>query len=96
MAALAQHPAANHAISMDDHRERVVNWKGQYSGSGWANYAAAKPGTFRLVPPAERRPALERDYRAMRDMYLAEPASFDEILATLAELENRINRLIRS
>lgn len=27
----------------------------------------------------------------MRDMYLAEPATFDEILATLAEIENRIN-----
>jgi hypothetical protein len=27
----------------------------------------------------------------MRDMYLAEPSSFDEILATLTELENRIN-----
>ena len=27
----------------------------------------------------------------MRDMYLTEPASFDDILATLADLENRIN-----
>ena len=29
--------------------------------------------------------------QAMRDMYLTEPASFDDILATLADLENRIN-----
>ena len=27
----------------------------------------------------------------MRDMYLTEPAGFDEILATLTNLENRIN-----
>jgi hypothetical protein len=27
----------------------------------------------------------------MRDMYLGEPASFDDILATLADLEARIN-----
>jgi hypothetical protein len=27
----------------------------------------------------------------MRDMYLSEPALFDDVLATLAELENRIN-----
>ena len=27
----------------------------------------------------------------MREMYLSEPASFDEILANLADLENRIN-----
>jgi hypothetical protein len=28
----------------------------------------------------------------MRDMYLTDPASFDDILATLVDLENRINR----
>jgi hypothetical protein len=27
----------------------------------------------------------------MRDMYLSEPAPFDDILATLANLEDRIN-----
>jgi hypothetical protein len=27
----------------------------------------------------------------MRDMYLSEPASFDDVIATLAELEKRIN-----
>lgn len=28
----------------------------------------------------------------MRDMYLAEPDGFDDMLAILAELEHRINR----
>jgi hypothetical protein len=28
----------------------------------------------------------------MKDMYLSEPATFDDILATLADLERRINR----
>jgi hypothetical protein len=35
--------------------------------------------------------ALQRDYHTMRDMYLSEPASFDDILTTLTELESRIN-----
>ena len=69
----------------------MVAWKGQFFGSSWANYDLAKPGTFRLVPPAERLPALRRDYDAMRDMYLSQPVRFDEILAVLAELERRIN-----
>ena len=51
----------------------------------------AKPGTFRLVPPPERLPALRRDYQTMRDMYLTDPASFDDILANLTDLENHIN-----
>ncbi len=92
-AALGMHPAACVAIDLDELRERVVNWKSQFFGSSWANYDQAKPGTFRLVPPAERLPALQRDYRAMRDMFLTEPRSFEAILATLTELERRINRV---
>ena len=90
-AALAKHPTASKAIDQHDLRDRVVVWKGQFFGSSWANYDQAKPGTFRLVPPAGRLPALRRDYEAMRDMYLSDPIPFDDILTTLAELENRIN-----
>ena len=90
-AALAEHPAASKAVDLHDLRTRVVGWKSQFFGSSWANYDHAKPGTFRLVPPPERLPALQRDYQAMRDMYLSEPAGFDDILATLADLEARIN-----
>jgi hypothetical protein len=91
-AALAKHPTANDTVHQHDLRERVVEWKTRFFGSSWANYDDAKPGTFRLVPPASRQPALRRDYQAMRDMYLTEPAAFDDILAILADLENRINR----
>ncbi len=90
-AALARHPAAAGAIDRHDLRDRVVIWKGRFFGSSWANYDLAKPGTFRLVPPPARTAALRRDYEAMRDMYLAEPAPFDEVLAVLAEAEGRIN-----
>jgi hypothetical protein len=68
-----------------------VQWKSQFFGSSWANNDQAKPGTFRLIPPPERIAALRRDYQAMKDMYLSEPSHFDDILATLADLENRIN-----
>jgi hypothetical protein len=90
-AAMALHPAARRALDHHALRERVVQWKSQFFGSSWANYGSAKPGTLRLVPPQERQAALRRDYHAMRDMYLSKPAEFDDVLATLAELENRIN-----
>ena len=90
-AALARHAVSLGALTRDDLRERVVAWKGQFFGSAWANYDLAKPGTFRLVPPDARTAALRRDYQAMKDMYLSEPASFDEVMATLGELEERIN-----
>jgi hypothetical protein len=94
MAALARHSVAMRAIEQHGLRDRVVAWKGQFFGTSWAKCDLAKPGTFRLVPPAERFPALRRDYQAMRDMYLSEPPNFDELLAVLADLEQRINGVV--
>jgi hypothetical protein len=91
VAALAKHPKASLAIDRHDIRDRVVRWKSQFFGSAWANYDAAKPGTFRIVPRPDQHPALRRDYQAMRDMYFTEPDSFDAILATLKDLEIRVN-----
>lgn len=90
-AALAGHPAAAGGVAQGELRDRVVAWKGQFFGSSWARYDLAKPGSFRLVPPPERQAALRDDYRAMRDMYLSEPPTFDDVLARLAELERAIN-----
>jgi hypothetical protein len=69
----------------------VVSWKNLFFRDSLANYTQAKPGTFRLVPRAERLPELRRDYLLMRDMYLYEPVNFDDILSTLSTLEHRIN-----
>ena len=89
---MAKHPIAGQAIHLHALRNRVVGWKSQFFGCSWANYDQAKPDTFRLVPPTERLPALRRDYQSMRDMYLSDPAPFDDVLETLADLERRINQ----
>jgi hypothetical protein len=91
-AALSKHPTASKALNDHELRNRVVQWKSQFFGSLWANYSDAKPGTFQLVPPPRRLSALRRDYQGMRDMYLSEPVSFDDILSVLADLEQRINQ----
>jgi len=91
-AALANHPVAIRAINQHDLRNRVVLWKSQFFGSSWANYDLAKPGTFRLVPRSERLPALQRDYQSMRDMYLTNPVSFDDVITILSDLEHHINQ----
>jgi len=95
-ASLATHAIATQAIDRHDLLNRVVEWKSRFFGSSWANYGLAKPGTFRLVPPAGRQSSLRRDYQAMRDLYIGEQAPFDDILAILAEVENRINQNERS
>jgi len=90
-AALARDPRAGSAIDRIDVLERVVGWKRRFFGSRWARYDTAKPGTLRLVPPAVRLPDLRRDYDAMREMYLSEPASFDTVIESLAAVERRVN-----
>ena len=90
-AALATQPDASKAAGDDELRSRVVHWKSRFFGSSWAKYDEAVPGSFRLVPPPARLPSLRQDYQAMRDMYLSEPASYDDILASLAKIEDRIN-----
>lgn len=90
-AALGAHEVASGAIDQHELRERVIHWKSRFFGSGWARYDLAKPGTFKLAPAAEREAALRRDYDTMREMYLSEPAGFDDVLTALRRLETRIN-----
>lgn len=90
-AALAKHPTAAMAVNQHELRTSVVSWKSQFFGSSWSNYDLAKPGTFRLVPPPNRLASLKSDYRAMHDMYLSDPADFDDVIVTLSNLETRIN-----
>ncbi len=69
----------------------VVEFKERFYYSSWARYDLAIPGSFRLSPPDSQIAALERDYRAMRDMFFREPPKFEAILAGLAALEREIN-----
>jgi hypothetical protein len=69
----------------------VVEFKERFYYSSWARYDLAVPGSFRLSPPDSQLPALERDYRAMSDMFFREPPLFQAILDGLAALELEIN-----
>lgn len=91
MAALARHPIAAVAAGRDDLRQRVADWKSKFFAANWARYDLAKPGTFRLVPPEFRLAELEKDYHAMRDMFLAPPPSFQSVITTVSNLERQIN-----
>lgn len=73
--------------------KRVVEHKKRFYPRAWARYDLAKPGTMRVLPPTHGRGKLEADYRAMREMIFGEYPSFADVLATLADLENEINRL---
>ena len=92
MAALARHDVAKRALARNDLRQRVANWKSRFFAASWARYDLAKPGTFHLAPPEFRLAELGKDYYAMRDMFLAEPPSFESVIKTVSDLEREINR----
>ncbi len=91
MAALARHPLAATALARADLRQRVAEWKGRFFPASWARYDLAKPGTFRLTPPDFRLTELERDYQAMRPMFLTTPPPFGALIEDVRRLEESIN-----
>lgn len=69
----------------------VVRFKQQFYLCPWANYEAAIPGTFRLVPPDEINKQLTSDYVAMQAMIFGTAPNWDEIINRMSELESEIN-----
>ena len=91
LAMLAQSPVKVEALADMGLLARVVQHKVAFYPSAWARYDLAFPGTLRLVPPKSRQDLLKEDYRRMAVMIFGKAPTFDNILATLARLEEEIN-----
>jgi hypothetical protein len=76
--------------------EEVVKFKKIYFASNWANYDSACPGTMKIEPNEALHKILREDYKAMREMFISEPLSFDEIIERLKVLETRINSTVQA
>lgn len=60
------------------------------------NLSAATPGSFALTPVDKMRDALRRDYEAMAGMIIGQAPAFDDVIASIASLEKRLNGNIKS
>ena len=58
----------------------------------WKRFEEAVPGSVRLVPQAELRKVIERDYEAMQGMILGEIPGFGWVLEQIQRAEAAINR----
>ncbi len=88
---LSQCPVWEQALDAMDILERVAVFKGVFFKAGWARYEEARTGRLRLSPAERILDSLKQDYHDMQPMFFREPPPFEEILAHLPELENRIN-----
>ena len=73
--------------------QKVVEFKNKFYPQGWANYAGALQGCYKLVPDNFRVDQLRSDYKQMQQMIYGDYPSFDEILEAIKSFEERLNGL---
>ena len=73
--------------------EQDVKFKLKFYYAKNASYETAHIGTLRLVPCEAAIKDLSSDYEHMKEMIYGEKPSFDEIMDSIARLEERINSL---
>lgn len=88
---LADHPLGRAASRDRALLRRVIDHRELMDPTPTARFREADERQIRLVPRPEQLPSLEEDYRAMRDMFLADPPELAEIVARLRQLEEEIN-----
>jgi hypothetical protein len=88
---LLAHPQALEFLADRALCKRVVDWKCRYFSRTWARYDLAHHGSFKLAPPPGRRAALEKDYLAMRPMFMSDPPAFDALMLQLSDAEATLN-----
>ena len=89
--AMVGSPIYERALKNIDLLKHVADHKILFFKANWAHYEQATPGSLRLLPRQDQMSTLKNDYRQMQQMFFEEPPSFEEIMARLKEVEERIN-----
>lgn len=81
------------ALSQLGLRKRVIDFKNKFYYQAWANYNEILSGQLKLIPSDKHQHDLKNNYKAMVDMFFGDYPSFDEMMASLQNLENKINSI---
>ena len=73
--------------------EDVVVFKQRFYPSGWTNYDTATLAELVLQPSTHHIDMLAMDYGQMQEMLFGSKPSFDDMIGTLINLENKIHSL---
>jgi len=93
LAIMARSEVKDEALADLELLAQVVSFKQKFYPAAWAKFKEAKPGTLKLLPKDFRMDALAKDYKAMEHMIFDKQLSFEEIIETLAALEDEINAM---
>jgi hypothetical protein len=73
---------------------RVVAHRREFFPRAAEIQASLKPGSLRLVPAPDRLGAWQADYKDMSEaMFFGRPPGFEEVMASTASLEGRVNEV---
>lgn len=92
LARMADSPVRAAALADPRLLADVVAFKQRFYPRAWARYELAVPGSLRLLPAGEVLATVAADYRAMQGMIFGRVPAFADILSTLRQLEDEINR----
>lgn len=91
-AMLAMKGVDDMALAAPDLLAKVVLNKSMMFEDKKASYGTAALGSLRLVPTEDLNVRLRADYEAMIEMFMAEPPTFDDMMASIASLEAKLNQ----
>ena len=80
------------ALADPDLLTQVVVHKSRLFADPKASYEAAALGSLRLVPTVQLSTRLRDDYRAMGEMYMSQPSTFEQLMSRIVRLEAKLNR----
>jgi len=91
---LAKHPAGQSAIENRELFEEFVRHKKVFFHTSYADYDACLDGRLNLLTETDALKGLRGDYEKMvgAGMMYSTPPSFDEIVESIRNLGNRVNR----
>jgi len=91
---LAHHDSGVKAVNDRGLFEDVIRHKKVFFNAGYANYDECLQGRLRLLPDEDALSGLKADYQKMLSagMMYGSPLTFDEIIDTIRETEERINQ----
>lgn len=81
------------AFQSKDLLDKVVKFKQKFYPRKWAKYEDASFDAIKLVPEEYRLKEIELDYKNMKEMFFAEPPSFDKVMQGILSLEKEIHNL---
>lgn len=77
--------------------KRIAAHRQVYFSYSWVDYSTLRPGSLKLVPPAEQLQEWRADYNSMRkEMFFGEVPDFEDIIRSITEFQELFNRKLSS